>query len=184
MTGPGTDRRRRGSGTIGRMTTDGLTYPEVGATAGALPPGYDHVRRTAVLGRGTATFDRAADAVMAWDLHRRAGLRVDADSARATLGTTVRLGVGIGPLRVTAPCRVVRVVDEVTARGFAYGTLPGHPEQGEESFIVRRDAAGTVTLEILAFSRPAQWWSRLGAPVTRLAQQHLTTRYLDALVER
>ena len=34
--------------------------------------------------------------------------------------------VHLGPVR--APCRVVYVVDEPDRRGFAYGTLPGHPE--------------------------------------------------------
>jgi uncharacterized protein (UPF0548 family) len=36
----------------------------------------------------------------------------------------------LGPIRV--PCRVVYVLDEPERRGFAYGTLPGHPESGEE----------------------------------------------------
>jgi uncharacterized protein (UPF0548 family) len=30
------------------------------------------------------------------------------------------------------PCRVVYVVDEPRRAGFAYGTLPGHPEIGGE----------------------------------------------------
>ena len=34
-----------------------------------------------------------------------------------------------------APCRVVYVIDEPDIRGFAYGTLPGHPESGEERFV-------------------------------------------------
>ena len=34
------------------------------------------------------------------------------------------------------PARVVYVIDEPLRKGFAYGTLPGHPETGEEAFIV------------------------------------------------
>lgn len=45
-------------------------------------------------------------------------------------------GVGAGPLRLRAPCRVVYTVTESRRRGFAYGTLPGHPECGEEAFVI------------------------------------------------
>lgn len=160
----------------------GLTYPEVGATAGELPPGYHHVRRSALLGHGSKDFERSAAALMTWDMHRRAGLTVAADTPPVELGGEVRLTWSLGPVRVAIPCRVVRVVDEANICGFAYGTLPGHPEQGEESFMVRRDDAGVVTLEIVAFSRPGRWWSRLGAPVAAVVQRRVTDRYLNALV--
>lgn len=166
------------------MTVTGLTYPEVGATAGELPPGYHHVRRSALLGQGAEVFTRAATALMTWEMHRTAGLGVEAGTRPVELGGDIRLGWSVGPLHVVIPCRVVRVVDEVDTRGFAYGTLPGHPERGEESFMVHLDHAGAVTLEILAFSRPGRWWSRLGAPVARVVQQRVTDRYLDALVSR
>jgi len=166
------------------MTVAGLTYPEVGATAGALPPGYHHVRRRALLGHGAEVFQRAAAALMTWEMHRIAGLTVASTTGRVQLGGDVLLGWSVGPLRVAVPCRVVRVVVETDTCGFAYGTLPGHPEQGEESFMVHVDHAGVVTLDILAFSRPGLWWSRLGAPVTRMVQRRITDRYLDALVAR
>lgn len=160
-----------------------LNYPEVGATAGPLrlPAGYALVRRTAGLGHGRQAFDTAAEHLMRWDMHRRAGLRVESAAERAVLGGDVRLVLSVGPLRFPAPCRVVRVVDEPRARGFAYGTLTGHPEMGEESFVVRLDEQDRVTLEIVAFSRPARWWSRLAAPVSRLVQRRVTERYLSAL---
>lgn len=91
------------------------------------------------------------------------------------------LGIGIGRLRLRAPCRVVYLVDEPEHRGFAYGTLPGHPESGEERFTVEFLPDGRVELTILAFSKPAVWWSRLGGPVNRLAQSFVTARYLRAL---
>jgi uncharacterized protein (UPF0548 family) len=159
----------------------GLTYKEVGATAGALPVGYDHVRRAVLLGYGAEVFARASEALMTWEMHRRAGLTVDAGGQQVVLGGEVRLGWSAGPFRLGLPCRVVRVVDSAEACGFAYGTLRGHPEQGEESFVVHLGSAGTVTFEIVAFSRPGRWWSRLGAPIARLIQRGVTTRYLDAL---
>ena len=158
-----------------------LNYSQVGATGGTLPAGYAQVRRTAELGHGRQVFDTAAARLMSWDMHRRAGLRVEAAAGRAVVGADVRVVLSLGPLRFPAPCRVVRVVDEPRARGFAYGTLTGHPEMGEESFVVRLGDQDRVTLEIVAFSRPARWWSRLGAPVSRVVQRRVTEGYLAAL---
>lgn len=158
-----------------------LTYDEVGATAWDLPAGYRHVRRSAVLGHGRERFQEAAQQLMTWQLHRRAGLRVAASEPVAVLGAEVTSAVGLGPLRIKAPCRVVAVIDESDRRGFAYGTLPGHPERGEESFTIGLEEDGTVVLDIVAFSRPAAWWARLGAPISRLVQDRVTTRYLRAL---
>lgn len=155
-----------------------LTYPEVGATAGPMPPGYHHVRESAVIGSGRARFDRAAAEVMRWGMLRGAGLRVRATTDIAEVGAEVI--VGLGP--VLAPCRVVYVIDEPDRRGFAYGTLPGHAETGEELFAVRYDpASDQVFAEVAAFSRHATWWSRLAGPVTSVLQRVVTRRYLRAL---
>lgn len=155
-----------------------LTYPEVGATAGALPPGYRHVRATRRIGTGRPRFERAADAVMRYGMLRGAGLRVSATTEVAEVGSDV-LG-RLGPF--VAPCRVVYVLDEPNRRGFAYGSLPGHAVSGEEMFGVRYDPADdSVHAEVVAFSRPAAWWSSIGAPVTSLAQQLVTRRYLTAV---
>ena len=155
-----------------------LTYPEVGATAGPLPAGYHHVQKSAVIGRGRRRFDEAAAKGMQWGMLRGAGLRVEATSEVAAVGSEVI--VHLGPVR--APCRVVYVVDEPDRRGFAYGTLPGHAESGEERFVVRYDpATDEVCAEVEAFSRHATWWSKLGSPVTSVIQQVVTDRYLRAL---
>ncbi|KWX65857.1 DUF1990 domain-containing protein [Mycobacterium sp. NAZ190054] len=155
-----------------------LTYPEVGATASDLPDGYRHLLKSSVIGSGRERFERAAAEGMRWGMLRGAGLRVEATTPVAAVGADVL--VHLGP--VLAPCRVVYVVDEPDRRGFAYGTLPGHAESGEELFLVRYDpATGQVFAEVTAFSRHATWWSRLGAPVTSLMQRVITDRYLRAL---
>jgi uncharacterized protein (UPF0548 family) len=161
-----------------------LTYGEVGAT-GELPAddigtldGYRHVHTAARIGSGRARFEQAADEVMRYGMLRGAGVRVTASTEIAEVGTLV-LG-RLGP--AWAPCRVVYVVDEPNRRGFAYGTLPGHPVSGEEYFGVRYDPASeSVYAEVAAFSRPNTWWSKVGAPVAALAQRVVTKRYLKAL---
>jgi uncharacterized protein (UPF0548 family) len=155
-----------------------LTYSEVGATAGVLPQDYHHVHESAVIGHGRQRFEEAADAVMRWGMLRGAGVRVEATTEVAEVGSEVI--VRLGPVR--APCRVVYVVDEPNHRGFAYGTLPGHAETGEELFAVRYDpASDAVTAEVTAFSRHGTWWSRLAGPAAALVQRTVSKRYVKAV---
>ncbi|MDH6678864.1 uncharacterized protein (UPF0548 family) [Rhodococcus sp. LBL1] len=156
-----------------------LTYREVGATAGELPAGYRHIRESISLGRGEDTFLAASDALMRWDVHRRAGLRVAVETPTAAPGTTIELRW----LGFTIPCRVIYVLDEPDRRGFAYGTLSGHPESGEERFCVERAPDGSVRATITAFSRPGRWFTRLGDPAARAVQRYLTRRYLRAFAD-
>jgi uncharacterized protein (UPF0548 family) len=69
-------------------------------------------------------------------------------------------------------CRIVHVVDEPRRFGFAYGTLPDHVESGEERFIVEwNQDDDTVWYDILAFSRPNHFLTRLGYPLVRRLQK-------------
>ena len=156
-----------------------FTYPEVGATAGALPVGYHHLTRRTRIGDGTATLDRAATALREWRMQAGSGLRVAADGP-ADVGRTVVLALG-HPIGLVIPCRVVWTVDEPTRRGFGYGTLPRHPECGEESFILDLDDGGAVWLTVTAFTRHGDVVVRLFGPVARAIQSHFLGRYARAL---
>ncbi|WP_244928273.1 DUF1990 domain-containing protein [Nocardioides sp. W7] len=156
-----------------------LSYPETGGTlAGALPVGYHHLAVERRLG-GPERYDAAVTFVLGWGLHRGAGLRVPADLPRATEGDRVVLRLGVGRLALSIPVQVVGVLDEPDRGGFAYGTLRGHPECGEELVAVERRPDGTW-LVIRAFSRPGRWFTRVVGPVGRAIQRLMTRRYLDA----
>ena len=96
-------------------------------------------------------------------------------------GDTANLRIPFGPFRVGAPVRVVYVVDEPSRKGFAYGTLPGHPASGEEAWMLTRSDDGSVWMTIRAFSRPSGtlWW--MVYPVLRVVQEVYTRRYERAL---
>ena len=169
------------------LSTAPLTYPDVGGTTELEPPpGYHYVLRQREIGHGRGDFERACADLFAWRMHERSGLSVTASGPADHLGSVVVLSLGLrrlgaGRLGVEIPCRVVHVVDEPGRRGFSYGTLPGHPEAGEESFVVRLGDDGTVIFTIRAFSRPATLLTRAAGPVGRLVQSWQTTRYLRAL---
>jgi len=163
------------------------TFAEVGATraavldGAALPGGWNHLRLDRVVGRGDAAFEAAAECVLTWGMHRGTGLGVLAERPRAELGSTVVVAIGLGRVRLLAPCRVVWTLDEPDRRGFGYAALPGHPEDGEEAFLVSRDARGAVLFSVVAFSRPARRLTRVAGPLVVLGQRLAARGYARAV---
>ncbi|MGW7102160.1 DUF1990 family protein [Streptomyces sp. NPDC054838] len=160
--------RLMSTGSAGRGT---LSYPERGATEHRpLPDGYHHLHHRTRIGHGQAVFEAAGTAVTTFRAHRTSGMRIRAEAGAVRPGARVTVGIGFGPLRIDAPCLILRTAYESARVGFAYGTLVGHPESGEESFMVLMDPDGTVWFEVTAFSRPARWYTRLGGPVVPFLQ--------------
>jgi uncharacterized protein (UPF0548 family) len=166
---------------VRQLASAELTYHDAGATKATLPTGYHHQIAARVIGKGTKTFGAAAAELLSWQAHLRAGLQVTASTATAEPGTVVLLGIGVGPLRMRAPCRVVYTITEPRRKGFAYGTLPGHPESGEEVFTISQRDDGLVVFTITAFSRPASTAARAAGPLGLLIQRHFTRAYLRTL---
>ena len=159
-----------------------LTYPEVGASRHErLPDGYAHGEHSAVVGTGTAAFERAVAAVFAWRCQRAAGLRVRASGSPRDPGTDVVLTAGLPRFGYDIPCRVVWSQTSGAEQGFAYGTLPGHPERGEECFLVSRGDDGTVVFRTRVFSQLASPLARLGGPVSRAVHALALHRYVGAV---
>ena len=145
-----------------------------------MPDGYRHDRYEAELGDGEGVFERAAASLLAWQAQIGAGVEVFPHGSHVKDGETVVLLLRAG-LWAPAPCRVVYVIDEPDMAGFAYGTLPGHPECGEAAFSLARHSDGSVEFVVRSFSRRVDPLARLGAPVARLVQTRVTRGYIDAL---
>lgn len=166
----------------GRLRGAPLTYDAVGtACSGEAPAGFRRAQHSVVVGSGRADFERAAAAVFEWRAQRGAGLRVRATGQSSEPGTVVVLTAGLPRFGYDIPCRVVWARTEGDERGFAYGTLPGHPESGEECFLVRLTADGDVLYEIRVFFRLASPSARLAGPVSLLAQRLATGLYVRAI---
>lgn len=167
---------------VRRLRAEEFTYSEVGETTGVTPTGYRHVRLRTQLGSGRDHFDVAREAMLSWQIQLRANIAVAASHPTITDDAVAILGLRIGRVNaVRAPVAIVAVESDEDMAGFTYGTLPGHPEMGEERFELRLMSDESVQLSINAFSRPATLMTRLGRPVAAALQDAITRRYGRAL---
>jgi uncharacterized protein (UPF0548 family) len=107
--------------------------------------------------------------------------------APITGGTVVGvLGRHFGLWSLNA-CQIVYVIEEeetslLRRYGFAFGTLPGHVERGEERFTVEwHRADDSVSYEVFAFARPAHPLARVSPPFVRLVQRRFAAASLRAM---
>ncbi|SDE20502.1 DUF1990 family protein [Auraticoccus monumenti] len=121
-------------------------------------------------------WEAAGRALLTWQLQLGSRIGVRAETSPLQPGTVAVLG--IGPVR--APVRVLAVRTGPDLVGFAYGTLPGHPEVGEEAFWLERRGDRVVGV-VSALSRGGTWYTRLGGPVGRRLQHVAAWHYLSVL---
>jgi uncharacterized protein (UPF0548 family) len=153
-----------------------LSYDEVGHSRGEPPRGYVVDRNRVRLGTGGVTFERARRALKSWQMLQLGWVEPcwpDATVCEGELVGTLACACGIWVVNV---CRIVYVIEETTEAdsefSFAYGTLDGHVERGEERFrIVWQHADDSVWYEIVAFSKPGRWLARVGYPYVRYQQR-------------
>lgn len=163
-----------------------LTYDTVGMSlptyTDEIPEGYVVLEDAQVVGKGRDAYERVGWALMHWQINREAGFFVQPQHAAVRLNEHVAVALPLaGLFAVTATCKVVAIIAEGDRTGFAYGSLPNHPEQGEEAFWVSFDeATEDVTLTIRSVSRPASWFTKLGAPVAAGIQRKAVEHYLEA----
>ncbi|MDN4615504.1 DUF1990 family protein [Leifsonia sp. F6_8S_P_1B] len=136
---------------------------------------------SAVIGRGDDCWRRAAHDVLRWRVKTRSGFQVD-DQGPVQAGQHLLIRARVLGVTIVEPVEVVAVVEEHDRVGFSYRTLPGHPVDGEEAFIVHREEAGEVVLTVRSLTKraPQQPWRALH-PLLRVAQRVARRRYLRAL---
>lgn len=140
-----------------------LTYWERGATDWKrLPAGYEHAVTRGALGRGDAAWAAAKHALRTWKVVPEGDWVELYPEPRVRPGAQVMVCFRLFGAWWTSPCRVVYVIDEPNRFGFAYGTLPGHVEQGEERFLIERDpVTDEVSYSVRVMARPRHVGARL-----------------------
>lgn len=162
-----------------------FSYPEVGGTRGDDVPGYsnDHNRRC--LGRGRSTYEKAKESLGRWAMFDMPWIRLCWPDSPIEESQTVAVVARVMGMWVLNATRIVYVLDErgdVERFGFAYGTLPGHVEMGEERFTVEWHRANdSVWYDIRAFSRPRSIPARMASPYARLLQKRFVRGSMEAM---
>ena len=154
-----------------------FTYDHIGATryADEMPSGFHHDESTRFLGRGQNVFAAGTQALRQWQMFPSEMTTVLTPASAIDVGQVVAIRFKSPIAWCVCACRIVYTIDEresETARfGFAYGTLPGHVECGEERFLVEWDrASDDVWYSILAFSKPQHPLVKFAQPYARYQQ--------------
>ena len=161
-----------------------FTYPEVGLSRTQMPAGYAHDHNRILLGKGRAVFADACDAIRRWQMFPGTWACIEPPDTTIQEGNVVALLIHVFGLWWLNAARIVYVLDEtdpIRRFGFAYGTLPGHVECGEELFSVVWRADDTIWYDLRAFSRPRYWVVRLGYPLARRLQRRFARESLAAM---
>lgn len=118
--------------------------------------------------------------MLRWKVKTASGFDADA-TGPVSPGDRVVVTARTFCLTILEPVEVVAVVGKPGRSGFSYRTLPGHPVDGEEAFIVHR-LGDDVHLTIRSLTRAAvrQPW-RVLYPLLLVAQRIVRRRYLRAL---
>jgi len=160
---------------LDRARTEDVTYSHPGSTLTHAPAGTaEHTFTLAVHGEVAD----AAAALRRWATHDGLGARVLPEGSDPAVGDTVLVVLPFGPAEMVVANRIVAVLDESDRCGIAYGTLPGHPESGEELFLAESTGDHRLRLTIRIHARPASAVLRILGPVVSRIQAAAARRYL------
>lgn len=165
---------------LAEKAKEGYNYEALLGTKSPPVKGFDNDHSSIVLGSGDLVWEKAKKALQGWEQFPAPWTRIE-PLAPLKEGQVVAVLFRLFGLWFLNSARIVYTLDGDKKYGFAYGTLPGHVERGEECFWIERNEAGEVTYHIRAFSKPAYWIVWLGYPVARYFQRRFVKQSLAHL---
>jgi len=158
-----------------------FSYSQIGGTQAQPPAGFVIDRNAIELGSGKEVYDRAVAALRGWKQFDLGWVMAVPSGLPIEAGTTVAVQAETLGVWSLSACRIVYVIEDERNFGFAYGTLPGHVECGEERFVVDWREDDSVWYAILAFSRPRHPIAKLGRPLVRRWQKRFAKDSMAAM---
>ncbi|HEX8888374.1 MAG TPA: DUF1990 domain-containing protein [Pyrinomonadaceae bacterium] len=154
-----------------------FSYPEVGATRESFnpPAGYPINHYRGKLGTGAEDYEKALAALRSWRMYSLSWTKLYWPETEIKEGAVVAvLAKHLGLWWLNA-CRIIYTFtedDESHRSGFAFGTLPGHVETGEERFTVELDdKSDEVFYELFAFAKPKLLIAKIAYPLIHSVQR-------------
>jgi uncharacterized protein (UPF0548 family) len=161
-----------------------LSYEPVGLV-GSKPDAHRIDELTAIIGHGTADFDRARTALSAWRHFDIGWVELFPPRAPVAVGTVVAVLIRHLGFWSLNGCRVVYTLGSGADDGrfgFAYGTLTNHAEAGEELFEVSlHPETQDVVYRIRATSWPQAMLAWMGQPIVRVLQARFRSHSAAAM---
>jgi len=145
--------------------------------------GFDYDTIRVKLGSGKKVFDIGKQAIRNWIMFPKKWTKLYPSSPTIAIGETVAVSAKYMGLWWVNVARIAYVIDDMEVYGFAYGTLPGHHEKGEELFRIRMDENETVYFEIIAISKPNTLIAKLSFSLIRSLQKKFREDAASAIYE-
>lgn len=165
-----------------------FSYQDVGASRHpqTIPNKYTIDHNRIKLGEGKTVFEQAKIALKQWQMFNLGWVELCWSNAPIKVGTTVGVLAHVLGIWSLNCCRIVYLIDEdgpITRFGFAYGTLADHAERGEERFSLEwYQKDDSVWYDILAFSQPNQFLSKVGYWYVRYLQKQFAADSKQAMM--
>jgi uncharacterized protein (UPF0548 family) len=163
-----------------------FNYSEVGATETEPPPGFTVDRNRIKLGSGEHVYLCAIEALRNWNQFELGWVTIVPRHTPIEVGRVVAVQAHTFGFWSLSACRIVYVIEQGRPNrrfAFAYGTLPGHVECGEERFSIEWHEDDSVWYDIYAFSHPQHPLVKLGFPIARRLQKRFARESLAAMVK-
>lgn len=165
------------------QSTKSFNYQAILGTKKEGIVGYDNDHNFIEIGKLQKNWDQAKAALNEWRQFPVPWTKIESSSEKIKEGLTVGVYFKIFGLWWINSARVVYTIDEPNKFGYAYGTLPGHLESGEECFWIERDDNGMISYHIRAFSKPDHFLVRLAYPIARMFQKKFVKESLKAMFD-
>jgi uncharacterized protein (UPF0548 family) len=169
---------------LAQQSEQPFSYKAVSASRTVPPKGYVVDHRRIRLGEGEATFQAACAALQRWQMFQLEWVELYSPETPIVEGAVVAVLARVWGLWWLNACRIVYLIDEqaeIRKVGFAYGTLPGHAESGEERFTIEWHPDNSVWYDLLAFSKANHWLAKLAYPLARRMQKRFGVESLQAM---
>ena len=169
---------------IARQSKLPFSYREVGASRQQKPPaGYPINHYKGRLGTGREVFDKAVAAMRSWEMYRLGWTKLYWPDTPIKEGEVVAILARHFGLWSLNACRIIYTLEEEgnpRRFGFAFGTLPGHVEEGEERFTVELEDE-TVWYKLFAFARPKALIAKIAYPLVSSIQSRFAANSFEAM---